>query len=128
MATNPTIERIVLGPFVVGDDPTVAFTVSRRNPTTKALERVDITGKLVEFVAKADPDHADTNALYTLSSEGTDPAITVTDATEGEGEVNLADCCDTAGTTYFRMYVADASAPTVGRRTFSAGRFPVESA
>lgn len=71
--------------FYEGDTHTGQFTVSTKNDDGSKTP-TDLTGLVVEIVLKPDVSELD-SAGTTLSTEGTTPAITITDAVGGAGTV-----------------------------------------
>lgn len=121
MATRVDIE------LIQGDDPTVALTVTRI--VGGSVVAYPLTGKRVEIIVKADRDTPDTSALYTLSSVGVTPKITITDVPGGLATADFTDRLATADTFWYRAYASDAAGDgTVGRLTFAYGNFKVTAA
>lgn len=105
--------------FTLGDDPNVSFTVD-----TAAYS---LANKRVEFVFKANATDADAAALFTLSSAGVSPKVTIVSEPNGTGTFDLSDRLTAGAVWFYRGYVAASSDATSGRRTFVYGKVTVNA-
>lgn len=108
--------------FIQGDDPTALITV------TDDGVAFNLTGLRVEILVKATKETADADALYTLSSEGASPKITITSAAGGLATADFTDRMATSGYFWYRAYVASSADPVVNRKTFAYGPLVVDAA
>ena len=111
MATKQSIT------LIEDDDPTVALTV-----TTAAAAAYNLSGQRVEIVVKPRANSPVADTLYTLSSVGASPKITVdTPATLGTATADFTDRLADPGVYWYHAYVADTASADTGRHTFAYG-------
>lgn len=108
--------------LIQGDDPAVALAVTRDGLAH------DLTGLRVELLVKPAQSSPDTDLLFQLSSVGASPKITVTNAAVGLAVADFTDRLATAGTWWYRAWVATASDAALSRQTFAYGRLFVTPA
>ena len=83
-----------------------------------------LTSQRVEIQVKQ--RSTDTTALYTLSSAGAGPKITITDVPGGLATADFTDVLTTAGTFFYHAYVAATSGTgDTNRHTWAYGQLKV---
>lgn len=102
---------------IEGNDPVVTLTVTRDG------EPVDLTGSTLNLYVKASASTADASALFTYSSGGGSPKITITDATGGIASIAFAKAdLATPGTYWYKVNVTFSTGKV---ETVIAGTFKV---
>lgn len=100
------------GPWYVGDDPIVDFSVTRNGAA------YDLTNCVVRFVVTNNQGHG-----FTLASDGVSPKVMITvPATLGTGTIDLGGRMEVTGSFQYRAEVIEMS----GRQhTFDADSYKV---
>ena len=87
------------------------------DPVSGRALPLDITGKTIEFHAKATSETDDSAAMFLYSTAGGSPAITVTNGPDGEAEMQVAaaDIADDGEFWYHCDVITGLSRKTAGK-------------
>lgn len=112
MPTNKTIT------LYQRDDPAVPLRVLL---DIDEGQPYNLTGKRIDILVKAKATTSDDDAMFTISSAGLNPGISILDAANGLGLARFTNKFPSAGTLWYHATVADESDAQLDRLTWAYG-------